>query len=123
MTVSYTQPLILPFPANTTWRLFICTCWREKMRDGLPEFPAHIEATAAIVEPSGGEALMCGKCRSIWFYRKVSGNWLRLENLEFAISGSERLALYMEGVANEALESDAPAGETTFDHPSQKEEE
>jgi len=93
------------------------------MKDGVPEFPAHIEASAAIVEPSGGEALMCGKCRSIWFYRKVSQDWLRFENLEFAISGAERLALYAEGVANEALESDAPAGESTFDHPAYKEEE
>lgn len=123
MTKPHSQPLTMPFPGNPTWRLFICTCWREKMKDGVPSFPVHIEATAAIVEPSGGEALMCGKCRSIWFYRKVSQNWLRLGNLEFAMTGAERLALYIEGVANEALESDAPAGDTTFDHPFHKEEE
>ena len=71
--------------------------------------PHHIEAALTIEKPRGGHLVTCARCRNSWLFREGRGDWLKLVNdVELPMSGAERLALYREGLANEALDAEGP---------------
>ena len=113
--MNYLQPVVLPFPGYPSWRLWTCACWRQAMPDGRPVYPAHIETALTIEVPRGGQVVSCPRCRSSFLFRENLKDWLRLDtDCEIPMTGAERLMHFKEGLANEALEDDAPAGDTEF---------
>jgi hypothetical protein len=109
------QPVLLPFPGYPTWQLFFCSCWVERMQDHRPQLPAHIEAAITIDRPQGGHLVTCARCKASWFFREQAQDWLKLANdVEIPMSGAERLSLYNEGLANEAMDMDSPRLDLEF---------
>ena len=114
--MTYSQPVVFPFPGYPSWRLWTCSCWRQAMPEGTPVYPAHIETALTIDVPKGGQVISCARCRTSWLYRENLRDWLKLANdCEIPMTGAERLMHYREGVANEALDDDAAAGDTEVD--------